>query len=115
MTSAPMSAMTSVAWGPALDAEDLERLALAAYALSHDYESAQAWTRAHHGWVRNKDLRRAARCAFLQACGLFVEGEMAPAQGWIARGRRVLEEYRDDCPEPGWLLLMTGLPSMFGG
>jgi DNA-binding CsgD family transcriptional regulator len=40
---------------------------------------------------------------------------MAPAMGWIARGRRVLEESGEACAEEGWLLLLTGLPIMFQG
>ena len=99
----------------ALGAEDLERLALAAYALNRDNECARAWTRAHHEWVRREEPRRAARVSFLQAASLFTRGEMAPALGWIARARRLLEQHPEACAEQGWLLEMTGLPLMFEG
>ena len=85
-----------------LEPEDQERLALAAYLVGNDDDSAAAWLGAHQA-------RRAARCAFWQACGLLFRGELAPAMGWIARGRRVLESAPQDCAEQGWLLLLTAL------
>ena len=44
----------------AVDAEDLERLAVAAHLVGRDEESAQAWTRAHGEWVRRGEPDRAA-------------------------------------------------------
>lgn len=98
-----------------LEIEDIERLALAAYFTGHDDASADAWTRAHHECLRRSDPPRAARCALLHASGLLFRGDMAPAMGWIARGRRVLEESGEACAEEGTLLVLTGLPMMFGG
>lgn len=98
-----------------LEAEDLERLALAAYLVGKDDDSAAAWLSAHQGFARRGEVRRAARCAFWQACGLLFRGELAPALGWIARGRRVLEAAPEDCAEQGWLLLLSALPVMFEG
>src|SRR5262245_66695680 len=72
-----------------VEPEDLERLALAAYLVGKDDDSAAAWLGAHQGFARRGDVRRAARCAFWQACGLLFRGELAPAQGWIARSWRV--------------------------
>jgi DNA-binding CsgD family transcriptional regulator len=95
--------------------EDLERLALAAYLVGNDDACAAAWLGAHQGFARRGEMRRAARCAFWQACGLLFRGELAPAMGWIARGRRVLEAAPQDCAERGWLLLLTALPVMFEG
>jgi hypothetical protein len=65
--------------------------------------------------VRSGETARAARCAFWQACGLFFRGEMAPAMGWVARGRRVLEDSQEDCVEQGWLLMLSALPTLFQG
>ena len=96
-----------------LDAEDLERLAMAAYAINLDTEPSRAWTRAHHAWVKRGETRRAARSAFQNASVLFSRGEMAPALGWVARGRRIVDEIEDEGPEHGWLVLMTALPHMF--
>lgn len=95
--------------------DDLEKLALAAYMAGKEYECARAWTRAHHECIRQNDPIRAARCAFWQAAGLIVKGDMAPAMGWIARGRRMLEDYQGECAEKAWLLVLTGLPIMFQG
>jgi DNA-binding CsgD family transcriptional regulator len=98
-----------------LAVEDLEQLALTAYMLGRDNESAIAWMRAHQEYVRRGKMRRAARCAFWQACVLLFRGELAPAMGWIARGRRMLEAVSEDCAEQGWLLALTALPVMFEG
>ncbi len=98
-----------------LTVEDLERLALSAYMLGQDDECAEAWMRAHQAALRQGDRPRAARCAFWQACGLLFRGDMAPAMGWIARGRRVLENVPKDCPEHGWLCVFTALPTLFSG
>jgi DNA-binding CsgD family transcriptional regulator len=99
----------------ALTVEELERLALSAYMLGRDDACAIAWMRAHREHLRQGEPRRAARCAFWQACGLLFRGELAPALGWIARGRRVLEAVPEECAERGWLLLLTALPVMFAG
>jgi DNA-binding CsgD family transcriptional regulator len=98
-----------------LEPEDLERLALAAYLVGHDDDCAAAWLGAHQGFAGRGDVRQAARCAFWQACGLLFRGELAPAMGWIARGRRVLVVAPSDCAERGWVLLLTALPVMFEG
>ena len=98
-----------------LGIDDLERFALAAYVLGKEYDCARLWTRAHRECVRQNDPQRAARCAFWQACGLLFKGEMAPAMGWIARGRRILDDFEPECSEKAWLLVLTGIPMMFRG
>jgi DNA-binding NarL/FixJ family response regulator len=98
-----------------LDLDDLERLAISAYLVGEDDASADAWTRAHQEALRADDPARAARCAFWHACGLLFRGAMAPAMGWIARGKRVLDESGVDCVEEGWYLTLTNLPVMFRG
>jgi hypothetical protein len=98
-----------------LGAEDLERLAVAAYMVGSDDECASAWIGAHQAWLRRGEAERAARCAFWQALGLFFRGELAPAMGWVARGGRVLEDSRGDCVERAWLRMLTALPLLFEG
>ena len=98
-----------------LDAEDIERLSLAAYMVGRDDDSAAAWTRAHQEWLRRGEEERAAGCAFWQALGLLFRGDLAPAMGWTARGRRILEKSPPDCAEQAWLLILTALPVMFQG
>ena len=55
-------------------------------------------------------MERAARCAFWLAFGLLIQqGEPARSGGWLARGRRLLDEGQHDCVEQGYLLLMAAL------
>jgi DNA-binding NarL/FixJ family response regulator len=98
-----------------LEAEDLERLAVAAYMVGRDDACEEAWIAAHHAWLRRGEAERAARCAFWQALGLFFRGDLAPAMGWVARGGRLLEESRRDCVEHAWLRMLTALPRLFEG
>jgi tetratricopeptide (TPR) repeat protein len=98
-----------------LDAEDLERLAVAAYMVGRDAACEEAWIAAHHAWLRRGDAEGAARCAFGHALGLFFRGDMAPATGWVARGGSLLEESRRDCVEKAWLRMLTALPRLFAG
>jgi DNA-binding NarL/FixJ family response regulator len=98
-----------------LEVEDLERLAVAAYMTGRDGECEDAWLAAHHAWLRRGEPERAARCAFWQALGLFFRGDLAPAQGWVARGGRLLEESRRECVEQAWLRMLSALPLLFEG
>jgi DNA-binding CsgD family transcriptional regulator len=98
-----------------LDVEDLERLAVAAYMVGRDDDCETAWMGAHQEWLHRGRGERAARCAFWQALGLFFRGDLAPAMGWVGRGRRILEAGRYECVEQAWLLMLTALPAMFQG
>lgn len=98
-----------------LAAADLERLAVAAYMLGRDDDCATAWIDAHRQWLRLGEPERAAGCAFWHALGLFFRGDLAPALGWVARGRRILEDSDAECVERAWLAILTALPSLFGG
>ncbi len=68
-----------------LEADDLERWAIAAHLVGADGESADIWTRAHREWARRDDTARAARCAFWLAFQLLNRGEPARGGGWLAR------------------------------
>ena len=98
-----------------LAAADLERLAVAAYMLGLDDDSAAAWIEAHREWLRVGEPERAAGSAFWHAVGLFFRGDLAPALGWVARGRRILEDSDAECAERAWLAILTALPSLFDG
>jgi len=98
-----------------LDAEDLERLAVAAYMVGSDEVCEEAWVAAHHVWLGGGEAERAAGCAFWQALGLFFRGDLAPAMGWVARGGRLLEERRRESVEQAWLRMLTALPRLFEG
>jgi DNA-binding CsgD family transcriptional regulator len=98
-----------------LEAEDLERLATAAYLTGRDDDGADAGARAHQEFVRRGSLERAARCAFWLGFTLLHRGEFARGGGWLARARRLLDDGHLDCVERGYLLLPAALQSMAGG
>jgi DNA-binding NarL/FixJ family response regulator len=88
-----------------LDPDDLELLALASYMLGRDSDYLRSLERAHYGHLDADDGPRAARCAWWIGLCLLLLGESAPAQGWFARGDRLLEREQSDCVERGYLLL----------
>ena len=98
-----------------LEPEDLERLALAAYLVGKDDDCAAAWLGAPPGFARRGERRRAARCAFWQACGLLFRVSSprhwggSPAVGACWRPRR------RTAPNRGGSCLLTALPVMFEG
>src|SRR6266536_54510 len=87
-----------------LAAEDLERLATAAYLTGRDEDCAVAGARAHHEFLRRGSLERAVRCAFWLAFSFFNRGEVARGSGWVARAHRLLDDLERDCVERGYLL-----------
>ena len=98
-----------------LGADDLDRLALAAYLTGHDDDHDRALERSVK-LLADADRRRAARAAFWLAFGLFRRGEPARAGGWLARAHRVLAEDGDPpCAEQGLLLIPAGLHQLFSG
>lgn len=98
-----------------LEPEELERLAVAAWLIGRDADAENAWLRAYEGHDHRGDPSRAAQCAFWQAICLLFRGEVHPAMGWVARGRRLVETGREDRVERGWLLAVTALPMALGG
>jgi ATP/maltotriose-dependent transcriptional regulator MalT len=112
------------AWGDAhallgrsatLEVDDLERLAVAAHLVGRDDESAQAWRRAHLGWLRLGDPDRAVRCAFWLSLALLLRGEIAQAGGWLARAERLVEQAGRDCAGRGFLLVPLFLQALGDG
>jgi DNA-binding CsgD family transcriptional regulator len=92
-----------------LAAEDLDRLATAAYLTSRDAESVEAWARAHQAHLDQGDAERATRSAFWLGFVLVHQGEQARAGGWLARARRLLDDAGSECVEQGYLLLPTAM------
>jgi hypothetical protein len=66
-----------------LEGRDLEMMATAAYLIGNDEASETAWTRAYE-WLRTRDKRRAARCAFWLVLQLLAIGD------WASRRRVAL-------------------------
>lgn len=93
----------------ALQPNDVERMATAAYLLGKPPESHELWSRAHHDYLHSGDLKGAVRCAFWLGFTLLNAGEFARGGGWIARARRIVEDEQLDCVEKGYLLLPVAL------
>jgi DNA-binding CsgD family transcriptional regulator len=89
----------------ALEAADLELLAMSAYLIGHDQDYLSALERAHRAYADAGENRRAVRCAFWLGLRLLFRGEAARANGWLARAQRLLEREDHDCAEQGYLLL----------
>jgi DNA-binding CsgD family transcriptional regulator len=90
-----------------LAAEDLELLARSAYMLGLDDEYRAALEQAYRAYHDAGNPFRAARCAWWIGHNLLFLGQSAPARGWFARGRRLLEREDRDSAERGYLLLPT--------
>jgi DNA-binding CsgD family transcriptional regulator/tetratricopeptide (TPR) repeat protein len=91
----------------ALEAEDLEALALAAYLVGRDEEYLKVLERAYNAHRDIGGRLRAVRCAFWLGFRLLMRGEMGRANGWFARAQRLLEGDASECAERGYLLLPT--------
>ncbi|HEX9834628.1 MAG TPA: DNA-binding response regulator, partial [Mycobacterium sp.] len=80
-----------------LGADDNERLAIAAYLLGRDDESAHAWERAYRGFVADDNPDPAARCGFWLALTQLLAGNSAVGGGWLGRLGRLVEGVGSDC------------------
>jgi ATP/maltotriose-dependent transcriptional regulator MalT len=97
-----------------LAGEDLELLATAAYLLGHLQDCLRALQRAQQLHAEHGDRRRAARCAFWLVFHLINKGELAQANGWLARANRLLED-EPECAERGLLLAPVALGQVVAG
>src|SRR5690348_3161421 len=70
-------------------AEDLERLAVAAQLVGREDEAIQTYQRAHKAFLEEGKVERALRCAAHLVINLMNRGDIAQAQGWLARARRI--------------------------
>jgi DNA-binding CsgD family transcriptional regulator/tetratricopeptide (TPR) repeat protein len=97
--------------GPA----DLERLAIAAYLVGEDDACLRALDAAYRGYVTFDDPAEAARCAFWHALVLLLGGEMAQANGWLARAETLIEATGAECAASGYLLVPAFLMALESG
>ncbi|ADB50353.1 helix-turn-helix transcriptional regulator [Conexibacter woesei] len=88
-----------------LPADELERLATAAYMVGHAEAHLHALERAHQAHSDAGAPLRAVRCAIWLGIFLALRGEQARATGWLSRARRMLAHQPADCVERGYLLL----------
>jgi DNA-binding CsgD family transcriptional regulator len=93
----------------ALGDDELERFGIAAFLTGHPALSIDICTRAHNAALGRKETRLAARTAFWISFALLDARELARAAGWVARGRRLLEEAGLDCVERGYMMLVPAL------
>ena len=98
-----------------LEADDLERLAVVAFLLGKDADSVDAWERAHQARLSAGETTRAARCAFWLGFILVLRGETARGGAWLARLRRLLDDYQTDCAEEGFFLVAIAFQNMDEG
>jgi DNA-binding NarL/FixJ family response regulator len=92
---------------PALEGDDLECLAVAAFLIGREDESVRAYERAYVAHTRVGEHARAGRAAFWIGFLLFLRGESARAGGWLARAERSIEAAGDECSVRGLLLVPT--------
>ncbi len=92
----------------ALAPPDLALLATAAYMLGRDEEWVAAHERAHHLHLAAGEVEPAARSAFWIGMSLALRGEIGPAEGWLGRAQRLLDERDADCVERGFLSIAYG-------
>ena len=98
-----------------LAAQDLERLAIVCFLVGQDKEADHFGQRTHNAYLSAGEHERAARAAIQIAMRLFNSGEYATAGGWLARGRRLLEQSGSDSVEAGYLLVPESLQNIVSG
>jgi ATP/maltotriose-dependent transcriptional regulator MalT len=99
----------------ALDPNDLERLAIAAYLVGRDNDCEAFTARAHQAFLDRGDGEGAARAAFWLGFALMGRGAIAPASGWFARAGRLLDERQLDCVVRGYLLIPVAITRIVQG
>jgi DNA-binding CsgD family transcriptional regulator len=98
-----------------LSAGDLELLGRSAYMLGRDDDYARGLERAHALHVAAGEALPAIRCAWWIGHNMLFRGKSALAEGWFARGRRLLEGYGHECAERGYLLAPVWLEQIARG
>jgi len=86
-----------------LSGDDLDALAEAAHWLGRPAESIVAYTEAYRSHREAGDERKASLSALLLACHLRFQGAGVEADGWLARGARLLS-VAEEGPEHGYHL-----------
>ncbi|RPF39271.1 LuxR family transcriptional regulator [Streptomyces sp. TLI_185] len=98
-----------------LEADDLDRMARAAYLIGAVDGATGTWERAHHAFLARGDVASAVRCAFWIGLTLVLHGEHARGGGWLARAQHILEDAALDCVEQGYLRIPMALGALGGG
>jgi ATP/maltotriose-dependent transcriptional regulator MalT len=96
-----------------LEADDLDRLATAAYLTGQELEFQQLLERLYRIHVEAGRGARAARCTFWLALSFLLRGESGHSNAWTARGQRLVE--REQVVERGYLEVMVAEHQLRGG
>lgn len=103
-----------------LDADDLDRLATAAFLTGREAEFQQILERLYRGHVASGALPRAARCTFWLAITCLLRGETGRSNGWTARGQQLVAnshsfEGGDLAVESGYLAVVAATRQLRDG
>lgn len=98
----------------ALGAEDLDRLARAAYLTGNVGPACDAWERSHRAFLDRGEKPAAVRCAFWLGLTLILRGEHARGGGWLGRAQHILDDAALDCAERGYLRVPLALRALHG-
>jgi DNA-binding CsgD family transcriptional regulator len=96
-----------------LEADDLKRLATAAYLIGRELEFQRLIERLHRVHLEADNSERAARCAFWLALSFLFRGDVGQSNAWIARGNRLVQDR--DCVERGYLLVAVATQQLHDG
>jgi DNA-binding CsgD family transcriptional regulator len=88
-----------------LEANDLERLATAAYMIGRETAYFDLLARAHRAYLDGGHDLDAVRCALWVGVTLASHGDVGGAGGWLGRASRLLDRHGADCVERGYMLL----------
>ncbi len=97
----------------ALDVDDLDRRATAAFLTGHHHDAFAAWTRAYQVCLDEGSVHRAASVGARIAEALGFMGDLARCRGWVDRGTDLLGQAGIDCVEQGYLEHGLGMMQLF--
>lgn len=97
-----------------LEAVDLERLAQAAYLVGRDADAKTLFQRAHHRFIDAGQPERAARWGFWLGLVALLGGDVAQANGWLARMQRLVGD-RPESAEHVYVRMLSALAQMRQG
>jgi DNA-binding CsgD family transcriptional regulator/tetratricopeptide (TPR) repeat protein len=84
-------------------ADEVDRLATAAYLTGRDEQGFLLWERAHRACLDAGDIPGAAGFGVRLAACLGFKGDLARARGWVDRTRHLLDQAQVECVEQGYL------------
>jgi DNA-binding NarL/FixJ family response regulator len=105
----------SAARSSASTADDLDRLAVAAFLAGRAEESFALWASAHHRSVDGQHIGAAARYGLRLAAAVGFLGDIPRSRGWVFHTQRLLDEAGYDGVERGYLAHGSAMCRIFDG